>query len=61
MPEPQAKFDLIKELQDQVIAHRTAHPSAGIVAVTLTENTMVIGLTEGVGNITVASQFHVAL
>jgi hypothetical protein len=61
MAEPQARFDMINELMAGVAGYKTAHPGCGIVGVTLTENGMVIGLNEQVGNLTVATQFHVNL
>ena len=55
-----ARFDLITELINVVTAHKTQFTST-VVGVTLTENTIVIGLSEKVGNLTVTTQFAVAL
>jgi len=61
MAEPQARYDLIAEIMAGVVAYKTAHPSAGIVTVTPSENAVLVGLSEKVGNLTLTTQFNVSL
>lgn len=58
--EPQVRFDLLQELITGVNAHKTQYSST-IVGVTLSENSVVVGMTEIKGNIAVASQFSITL
>ena len=60
MAEAPVRFDLITELINTCTAHKTQFSSA-VVSVNLTETSIVVGLTDKVGNLSVATQFTVNL